>query len=145
MNFFQRLEDQILKAYHSFLTPAVTSVIEGQIASVNLDPVHADKSGDEKHFLVAAFVADFFKIAETVAHSLVKIVFDRLEAKEPAILQPITEQIEQAAQGVVSDVAAQASVSMTASPFTQAATIQSPKGTLAAVLSMPTNLTPQAP
>lgn len=122
MNFFQKLEAQIAGAYHSFITPSVASVIEGQIALVNLDPAHADKTGDAKHFLVAQLVAGIFGIGEAIAHSLVKIVFDRLAAKEPAIFKPITQQIEDAAQAAVAQRVSRVEVKLTSGPLASVVT-----------------------
>lgn len=105
MNFFQKLEAKISEEYHSFLTPSVTAVIAGQIAQVNLDPLHADKSGAEKHFIVAGLIASIFKIGEAVAHALVKIAFNALAAKTPDVLKPIEQQVEEAVQGMVTQEA----------------------------------------
>ncbi len=131
MNFFQRLEASITAEYHKLLTPSVTSVIEGQIALVNLDPVSADKSGSEKHFLVAGIIASLFKIGEAIAHALVKIVFTNLQAKTPEVLKPFEQQIEEVAQTAVTEAATR----LVSSPFVNAVPLTPPPSILQQVLN----------
>jgi len=126
MNFFQKAEQEILAIYHKMLTPGNEAIIIGQIALVNKNPDTANKLGDEKHFILASIVAELLSISEAVAHTLVKIVFQRVEEKSPEILKPLEKQIEDAAQASVTSAAAQAEAKLTTNPLAAIATAPAP-------------------
>ncbi len=82
----------------------------------------------------------FIKVEHWAAHALVALVYGKVPALEAIIPATTTENTVDK----VIDAQSQASVSLTESPFTPAATLQSAKGSLAAVLGN-TQIIPKAP
>jgi hypothetical protein len=125
---------------HIVQAKALIEAAPGAQPSMNHEDWHA--WAVSKFKVVCALVFN-----KEVEHWAANVIIGLVYGKYPQIAAVVPQATAQATAAQVIDAQSNASVSMTASPFTAAATQPTtpPQGVLAAVIQTPTNLTPQAP